>query len=398
MDVDAALQMIDEGIDALDGLDATELSASEQSHLVEAINRRLRRLDHQRHRRTGELERSGMLLDLGYRTVAQWQRDTLHCSDHEAGRVGALSRALVHLPTVAKRWAAGDLDAEAARLVASARTEETEDAFDQWERTLADHAADLDHRSLRTVVRTWRIHADPDGTLDQRLQRERDAHVSTTFEGAVKADAMLDPVGGASFRDVFTALVDELFEADWAEAKERLGRKPLMSELRRTHAQRRADAIVEMAKRAHAHAAPDGQEPKPLITVVTGLDALAGGLAELWGGAVLSPRQLADLLRDDPTIERFAFGGDAQPIGYNPAARLYTGRLRRAILVRDRTCTGRGCTQDTRRGAVDHIHPYSEGGRTTPTNGRGACHACNRSRPRRRFVGDPDPPDHPQRE
>lgn len=398
MDVTAALTLLDEAVDAVAGVDTTGFSAHDHDRFLRGVNRQLRRLDHQRHTRTGDLERSGMLLDLGYRTIAQWQRDRLRCSDHTAGRVGALARDLVHLPTVAKHWANGDIDAEAVRLVASARTDGVEDIFDEWEPTLAGHAASLDHRALRKTIRSWRLHADPDGSLDARLCRDRDAHVSTTFEGAVKADAMLDPVDGAAFKDVFDTLVDELFHDDWAEAKERLGRKPTMSELRRTNAQRRADAIVEMAKRAHLHDTPDGQDPKPLVTVVTGLDALAGGLAELWGGTVLSPRQLADLLREDPDIERYTFGGEAQPIGYNPAARLYTGRLRRAILLRDRTCTGLGCTNDTRRGAVDHIRPHSNGGRTTPTNGRGACHPCNRARPRRRFAGDPDPPEYPQRE
>ncbi|WP_436795385.1 DUF222 domain-containing protein [Actinospongicola halichondriae] len=398
MDVTAALQHLGEAIDAIAAVDATDLSAPERAALLEGVSVELRRLDHQRHVRTGELERSGMLLDLGYRTIAQWQRDRLRCSDHVAGRVGALARDLVHLPTVAKRWAAGEISAEHARLVASARTEGTEELFDEWESTLADHAATLDHAGLRKSIRAWRLHADPDGDLDARLLRDRDAHVSTTFEGAVKADAMLDPIGGASFKDVFDSLVDELFHEDWTEARERLDRKPKMSELRRTNAQRRADALVEMAGRAHRHGTPDGREPRPLISVVTGLDALAEGLAELWNGTVLSPRQLAELLANDPDIERYTFGDEAQPIGYNPAARLYTGRLRAAILLRDRRCTGRGCTNDTRRGAVDHIHPHHQGGRTTPSNGRGACHPCNRTRPQRRFHGDPDPPAYPQRE
>lgn len=72
--------------------------------------------------------------------------------------------------------------------------------------------------------------------------------------------------------------------------------------------------------------------------------------------------------------------------------RARTGKLRRAIQVRDRHCTGLGCDHDARFSDVDHIVPVASGGRTRPDNGRVACGKDNRARPRRRFAGDPDPP------
>ena len=55
---------------------------------------------------------------------------------------------------------------------------------------------------------------------------------------------------------VFTTRI----EADKAEATERLGRRPLASELLRTPAQRRADALVEMAVRS-ASVPPGAKKP-----------------------------------------------------------------------------------------------------------------------------------------
>ena len=68
-----------------------------------------------------------------------------------------------------------------------------------------------------------------------------------------------DPVNGTIVNVTLQAIEQELFEADWAEAKERLGRDPLVTELGRTPAQRRADAMVEMAIRART--APAGRPP-----------------------------------------------------------------------------------------------------------------------------------------
>jgi len=45
----------------------------------------------------------------------------------------------------------------------------------------------------------------------------------------------------------------EMFEADWAGAKERLGREPHLDEAGRTAPQRRADALVEMATRSKSN-------------------------------------------------------------------------------------------------------------------------------------------------
>src|SRR3546814_10890194 len=61
---------------------------------------------------------------------------------------------------------------------------------------------------------------------------------------------VLDPVRGAIVSETLDMIERELFEADWDEAKARLGRKPLLDELARTNAQRYADALTEMAIRA----------------------------------------------------------------------------------------------------------------------------------------------------
>src|SRR3546814_5189955 len=98
---------------------------------------------------------------------------------------------------------------------------------------------------------------DPDGAERSAEDAEdaRSLHLSQTIDDMWFGRIVLDPVRGAIVSETLDMIERELFEADWAEAKARLGRKPLLDELARTNAQRYADALTEMALRART--APD---------------------------------------------------------------------------------------------------------------------------------------------
>ena len=103
------------------------------------------------------------------------------------------------------------------------------------------------------------------------------------YDGSV----LLDPLSGSTVAGELERLERELFEADWAEAKERLGGDPKVGDLTRTPDQRRADALVEMAKRS-ATAPADGRAPRPLFQPVLGSEQFRH-LCELANGKVVSP-------------------------------------------------------------------------------------------------------------
>src|SRR3546814_18250051 len=89
----------------------------------------------------------------------------------------------------------------------------------------------------------------------------------------------LDPVRGTIFNETLAMIDRELFEIDWAQAKDHLGRKPTLDDLPRTPAQRRADALTEMAIRPRT--APRGRRrPAPLVTVAIDYEHLPGPVAE----------------------------------------------------------------------------------------------------------------------
>ncbi len=187
----------------------------------------------------------------------------------------------------------------------------------------------------------------------------------------------LDPVSGTIVAGELNRLEHDLFEADCAEAKERLGRTARIDELARTSAQRRADALVEMATRS-ATAPADGIRPAPLFSVLVGFETLQGRICELENGTVLPPAALAPWL-DSAYFERAVFSLGNR-VDVSVRARLFTGGTRRAIELRDRMCTHPYCYEPAESCQGDHIETWAEGGLTTQENGRLLCGFHNRLR------------------
>ena len=206
---------------------------------------------------------------------------------------------------------------------------------------------------------------DPDGA-EQGADEDRAArelHLSQSFGGLWFGRITLDPVSGDIVDTTLRSIERELFDADWAEAKARLGREPTVLDLRRTPAQRRADALVEMATRART-APAGGRRPAPLFTVVVGLETFRGPILELFNRTVLTPGTAAAHLTE-ADVERIVFDGPSRVLDVGAQRRFFTGALRRAIEVRDRTCFHPSCDEVPERPEIDHIHEASKGGETT---------------------------------
>ena len=137
-----------------------------------------------------------------------------------------------------------------------------------------------------------------------------------------------------------------------------------MLDLKRTPAQRRADALVEMATRART-APADGRRPAPLFTVVVGLETLRGPILELFNRTVLTPGTAAAHLTE-ADVERIVFDGPSRVLDVGAQRRFFTGALRRAIEIRDRTCFHPSCDEVPERPEIDHIHEACQGRRDHP--------------------------------
>ncbi|MGH9278159.1 MAG: DUF222 domain-containing protein, partial [Acidimicrobiales bacterium] len=168
---------------------------------------------------------------------------------------------------------------------------------------------------------------------------------------------------------------------DWAEARARVGEGVRATDLARTPAQRRADALVEMARRAGA--VPEGARmPVPLVTVLVDYPTMGGRVCELAVGTVVSPGSVLRLL-EKSWVERVVFDGPDRVMGVGVRRRFFDGATRRAIEVRDRECYSLFCEAPAQHCEVDHVQPWAAGGLTTQANGRLACGYHNRWRHRR---------------
>ena len=310
---------------------------------------------------------------VGAQSAAAWIRHRCSVPDGAARHDVVLARSLRRLPETEAKLADGDLaEAHASAIARHHRNPRTTEAVERDEGVLAGEATRLSWPLFRRVLDYWAQRADPDGTdadAEARHARRR-VHLSRTFEGGWVLDGLLTPTDGATLDTALRRIEDELFAADRQDG----------NVLLRSRAQRRADALVELARRANA--APTGaRRPAPLVTVLVGYETFAGRICELADGTVLSPRDVTALL-DEAVIERAVFDGPSRVTDISEQRR-FTGALRRAIELRDRTCTHAWCDAPTERCDGDHILPWEANGPTTSDNGRLLCPFHNHLRQRR---------------
>jgi hypothetical protein len=367
----------------LDELGVVDPSALGDGESVMGLHRQLERLAAMTTRATAAFDASQSWGTDGARACSAWLATRCRMPVPTAQRRVRLGRALRHLGVAEAAWLAGDIGEAQVGLLARARTPGAAEAMDRDEQMLVGQARRLRFGSLVKVVGYWSLHADPDGAEDQARDHHgrRRFHLSQSWGGIWFADGVFDPVNGAIVANQLKRIEDELFDADWAQARTRLGGEPTVADLARTPAQRRADAVVEMARRAGA-APPDGRRPEPLFSVLVGYESFAGMICELANGTVVSPGSLRPWL-DGAWVERVVFDGPSRVIDVGVARRLFTGATRRAVQLRDHECFHPFCDVASSDCEVDHVQPWSAGGATTQANGRPACGFHNRARHRR---------------
>src|SRR5919197_307573 len=189
-----------------------------------------------------------------FKSAPAWVADRCRLKKSHAAAECRHGRLLRQMDKARAALWAGQISLEHIRVLGKCTGSRTREAFTRDEGLLVDQAVEMPFADFEQVVAYWVQVNDPDGSdaAAEERKAKRRCSLSESFDGELYGDFRLDPIGGAIFKGVFEDIERELFLADWAEARERLGRKPMVSELGRTPAQRRADAIVEMARRAGA--------------------------------------------------------------------------------------------------------------------------------------------------
>lgn len=368
--------------EVIDELFATGSSEPVDGETVEALQRQLARLDAFATSAASRFDASGEWSTDGARTAAAWIATRCRLPKGQARRIVRRGRQLRSLPTFAQAWSDGAISAAHVDAIGSVSRPATSEALGRDEELLAGHARTLRFDSFSRALAYWEQFADPDGAeeSDEKRRSRRNVSLVESLDGMWFGRMILDPITGTIVAGELERLEQTLFEADWSEARDRLGREPTVAELRREPDQRRADAMAEMAIRSKS-APSHGRRPTPLFTVLVDFETIHGRICELAGGSVVSPGSLLPWL-DGADIERVVFGpGRRAEVGRT--ARFFTGATRRAIELRDRECTHPYCNLRYTECEVDHIQPYSRGGLTTQENGRILCGFHNRLRNQR---------------
>ena len=387
-----AIAELNRAVEVLAELDPAGWGDDELSGALVGALRVGSKLDAVTARLTGEADaRKVWVLDDDSQACSGWLARQANRPVGETRDLVRQARRLRHLPLVEAAHAAGDLSvAHVRRLIAAAKVNRA--AFARDEAVLVDQAKTLGFDDFCRALAYWRQLNEPDEAEDEARDRyqARRLQLSETLDGVGVMDVVFEPIGLAEFRSALERIENELWRADWAEARERLGEAARDADLARTRSQRRYDALIEMARRATA--VPEGaRQPRPLVTVLVDLPTLAGRVCELSTGPVVTPGEILPLLRD-ADIERIVFDSPSRVLDVGERRRLFTGATRRAVEVRDRRCDIPTCTAPAQRCDVDHIVPYEAGGLTTQTNGRLRCPTHHNGR-RRKPPPNPDDQD-----
>jgi hypothetical protein len=232
----------------------------------------------------------------GHSSSIGWLKHHCRESGQGASRRRRLARQLRGMPVAEQALREGRITVEHVAVLAIAQRRVGEHDFGLAEEALVDTGAELRFGDFVHTVDYFVKRADPNGESHRESQdfEERGASSSETFGGSGKVNANFDGLGFPVWQAELERLTDQLYEQDWAAARDELGRRPLPSELGRTTRQRRVDAMVLMAQRS---AAFDGEPGPSRFQLVVHADSAT--VAELL--AVL----IEALNDDDPDTEHY---------------------------------------------------------------------------------------------
>jgi len=373
----------------LDHMAERDSFAYSDKESIMAIERLLGRFEYVVAEAAAAFEASGEWASDGAKTAAAWLMTRCHLPASVAKAQLRRGKVLTTVAVSAQAFSEGSIGVAQFDLLAKAAKgpggaigaggPATEAAFSRDEALLVTHAQEMKFAPFASVLAYWGQLADPDGADASDMARlaRRDVYLRESISGMFLGQMNLDPVSGTIVATELGRREQVLFEADWKKASDELGREPKLHELCRTPAQRRADALVEMAVRS-ASTPADARRPEPLFSILVGYETLHGRICRLEGGPVLSPGTLLPHL-DGASFERLVFGLDNR-VECSVRSRFFSGATRRALEVRDQICSHEFCEEPVPRCQGDHIITFADGGPTDQGNGRLLCGFHNRLR------------------
>ena len=181
-----------------------------------------------------------------------------------------------------------------------------------------------------------------------------------SFGGMWFGKMTLDPISGEIVHTTLAAIERELFEADWAAAKERLGREPTILDLDRTP----GPAPRRRARRdGHPRPHRPRRRPPPRARCSRCWSATrrSPDRCSSSSTAPSSPRARWPPGSPKPTSSASCSRARHGCIDVGAERRFFRGALKHAIELRDRTCFHPSCDEPPIYPQIDHIEEASQG-------------------------------------
>jgi hypothetical protein len=306
---------------------------------------------------------------------ARWLRDQTGISAREAARRTALAGGLTTLGDTAGALARGILTPEHARLLAGAVARTPELA--SREANLVETGASVGVDEFARHVRRLELLAQSDqgaGAFERQRTR-RQLTITNAPGGGWRLGGFVDDVDGRIVDHALEMVAEDLWRTDHPDTP--TGARDA------TLPQRRADALVEICRRALLVTGTESmtRQAVPLVMVLIDHDTLTGrltdtGVCELDDGTPLSP-QTARRLACTADILPVVLDGSSQPLDLARVKRLASVAQRRAMIMRSGgRCETPGCHAPWWRCDAHHLGPGGwEGG--APTNLEHLALVCN---------------------
>jgi hypothetical protein len=219
------------------------------------------------------------------------------------------------------------------------------------EKKLLRQASRLSVARFRNACMHARHSADPEGYANEETQgvEERSLILSTTDDGVVVINGILDKVGGAALRTALEPLAKRAGKDDDRIREQRMG-----------------DALVGLSMHAlDSGLIPQRASQRTHMQVTTTLETLLGlsgaPAAELEFSLPISSKAV-ERLACDCSVTRILLDSESMVIDVGRARRVISGPQRKALNARDRGCVWPGCERPASWTSGHHLVHWIRGG------------------------------------
>jgi hypothetical protein len=294
--------------------------------------------------------------DLPFESATRWLQSTFQVPSNAAYAQVRTAHTLENLPATAQALQEGKIGPQQAAAICHSvdRAQKTRLEPGLLERNLLRAAATMDGAELKREFFRLQYQADQAASVaaEDELYKRRWLNLwRPSYSEKFKLEAELDPETGCMLRTALHALMG----------------KPA-SDDDRNPAQRRHDALRELAKRAlDSGALPELGGEKPHLFVLANLETLqmepGSRLAQLdWGIEVTG--ETAGRIACDASITPVRVDSEGTVEYVGRSSRTVPPKMRKALNVRDRHCQHEGCDVDAHLCEPHHIIPVWKGGKT----------------------------------